>query len=128
MLCLIYTISERYKLPYLTVISLSTLLPSLVRLPPQNLIGRSSPRSVCFHSIFLDCTYQLLKYGFSGFFLIWGPFQLIGWLIQTSQNLSYSPHSMEVKKAKQTYFIQGQLPQLLLRSALFSVLFTTCVV
>jgi hypothetical protein len=35
---------------------------------------------------------------------------------------------MEVKKAKQTYFIQGQLPQLLLRSAFFSILFLLCVV
>ena len=74
----------------------------------------------CFK--FFYCLYQLPKYGFSGFFQICGPFQLIGWLIQTSQNLSYSPLSMEVKKAKQTYFIQEQLPQLLLRSSSFSIL------
>lgn len=69
----------------------------------------------CFNIFY--CLYQLPKYGLSGFFRICGPYQLIGWLIQTSQSLSYSPHSMEVKKAKQTYFIQERLPQLLLRSA-----------
>ena len=72
----------------------------------------------CMLFIFLGSSKVIIRpfdCKFSGFFLICGPFQQIGWQTQTSLNLSYNLHSMEVMKAEEISFSQGLLHQRLLR-------------